>query len=361
MPTGRCAGRMTPSIPTTGTLHLPTSGTPRLRLVGTAPLPTSGTPRYPIAPVVESLERALAMQDGVVSRAQLRALGVSNDRIRTWLAHGWRRVVRGVYVNHSGELTLRQRLWVAVLANWPAAVSHGSALPGLRLPGPSGVIHVAVPSARKHRPVEGVVMHEMLAFDARVNWTASPPHVRAPHALLDVMRDRRLDDAGMVGLLCDAVRLDLVTPAEVLRAMESRCKVRGRLWLEGVLLDLVHGTDSVLEHQFLQHVERAHALPTPTRQRESIDAGTGRAIRRDAEWEEWGVVLELDGWQFHQGEKRAADLQRDLAAAAHEGLVTLRLSWRQVVGDACVTAAALAKVLQRRGWSGAMARCPRCP
>ena len=38
-------------------------------------------------------------------------------------------VHRGVYVSHSGQLTLRQQHWAAVLAYWPAALAHVSALP----------------------------------------------------------------------------------------------------------------------------------------------------------------------------------------------------------------------------------------
>ena len=75
------------------------------------------------------LDRLLAEQDGVVSRSQALTAGVSEAELRRLRSR--RELVpihRGIYVDHTGEPTWSQRAWAAVLATWPAALSHSSAL-----------------------------------------------------------------------------------------------------------------------------------------------------------------------------------------------------------------------------------------
>jgi hypothetical protein len=80
---------------------------------------------------VEELEHLLSrVQDGVVSRRQLRELGAcDHDIARMVRRRDLVPVHPGVYAAHTGQLTWVQRAWVAVLACWPAALSHQSALP----------------------------------------------------------------------------------------------------------------------------------------------------------------------------------------------------------------------------------------
>jgi very-short-patch-repair endonuclease len=74
-----------------------------------------------------------------------------------------------------------------------------------------------------------------------------------------------------------------------------------------------------------------------------------------------GLVVELDGRLWHDSaEQRDADLDRDLDAAV-VGMQTVRLGWGQVFHRPCDTAVRLGAVLTARGWTGAVARCSRCP
>ena len=71
--------------------------------------------------------------------------------------------------------------------------------------------------------------------------------------------------------------------------------------------------------------------------------------------------MELDGRLWHDSvEGRDADLDRDLDAAV-ERLATVRLGWGQVYGRPCETAVRIGHLLEARGWSGTVARCPDCP
>lgn len=81
------------------------------------------------ARAVDSLARTLFRQSGVVSRAQLVGLGLGGHDIRRLQRR--RELVGmhpGVYVDHTGGLSWIQRAWVGVLAVWPAALCHTSAL-----------------------------------------------------------------------------------------------------------------------------------------------------------------------------------------------------------------------------------------
>ena len=126
-----------------------------------------------------------------------------------------------------------------------------------------------------------------------------------------------------------------------------------------MLSDIRDGTHSVLEHGYLHRVERAHALPTGTRQLAELTS-TGK-VYRDVAYEQFGVYVELDGRATHgTAQAHDRDLDRDLTAV-EDAKVTLRLGWRQVFGDECSTATRVAAVLAKRGWPGAPQRCPECP
>lgn len=89
-----------------------------------------------------ALSAALRDQDGVISRAQLGALGAAPHDVRRLLRRRELVLVHpGVYVDHTGPLTWQQRAQAAVLAHWPAALTRESALPS---PPPAAPIQVAV-------------------------------------------------------------------------------------------------------------------------------------------------------------------------------------------------------------------------
>jgi hypothetical protein len=128
--------------------------------------------------------------------------------------------------------------------------------------------------------------------------------------------------------------------------------------MDAVLTDVAAGTCSVLEHGYLQRVERAHALSGARRQvRDRLGAGS---VYRDVLYR-GGVVVELDGRLFHDTTtQRDRDFDRDLDAAA-DGLRTVRVSWGQVFDRPCWTTGRIERVLRRAGWAGQARACgPAC-
>ncbi|WP_432476651.1 type IV toxin-antitoxin system AbiEi family antitoxin domain-containing protein [Nocardioides sp. GXQ0305] len=209
----------------------------------------------------------IELQSGVVARRQALAAGLQPHDVRRLLRRRqWATVHHGVYVDHTGPLTWLQRAWAAVLALEPAALSHRSAIrvvdgPGRRGPG-DPAIHVAVDRCRTVEPPSGVVRHYLGRLDQRVIWNASPPRVAIEHAVLDVASSATSDFAA-IAEIANAVQARRTTAARVQEALGHRERIARREFLEGVLADVAAGTCSVLEHGYLQRVERAHGLRAP--------------------------------------------------------------------------------------------------
>ena len=292
-------------------------------------------------------------QSGVLSRHQLLAAGLGAADVRRLLRRReLTRVHAGVYVDHTGPLTSVQQAWSAVLALWPAALCHGSAV---RLG--AGPLHVAIDRDRSPAAPSGVRLHRLVDLDRKVLWSASPPRVRLEEAVLDVAALAR-SEMDAIAALADAVQSRRATADRLARALEGRERIPRRPLLAGVLGDVADGACSVLEQGYLHRVERAHGLPRPVRQ---ARAGAGRTSYRDVDHAAYGLVVELDGRLFHDtATARDRDLDRDLDAAV-AGRRTVRLGWGQVFDRPCATAARLAHLLQQGGWTGGLRPCPDCP
>ncbi len=297
------------------------------------------------------------VQDGVVARRQVRALGGTDADIARMLRRRELRTVHpGVYVDHTGPLTVDQRRWAAVLVHWPAALTLWSALPS---PPASGPVHVAVDVRRTVRPVPGVRAHRSAGFDHRVRWNSSPPRVALDHAVLDVAA-RTADPHSCFRLVAEVCHSRQTTPRRLLDTLAGHSRVRGRAFLTAVLEDLDSGACSVLERAYLD-LERRHGLPVVGRRQTRVVTGR-RVTYRDVDHRDFGVVVELDGRAFHDSPTaRDRDLERDLDTAVTSGLVTVRLGYGQVLGRGCATMTKVAALLAQGGWPGPFSPCPQCP
>ena len=218
-------------------------------------------------------------------------------------------------------------------------------------------IHVAVASDRARLPPPGVRLHRMTQLESRVQWNTSPPRLRYEEAALDVAMSAATEFEA-IAVLADAVQGRRTTARRLRTALADRPRASRRRWLDRVLADVAEGTCSVLEHGYLNRVERPHGLPRAVRQR---PAGASRMAYRDAEYD-GGLIVELDGRLFHDSARaRDRDMDRDLEAAV-DGRDSIRISWGQVFDRGCLTAGRLGRLLQKRGWRGAAVPCgPHCP
>jgi len=284
---------------------------------------------------VSGVEALAARQHGVVTRAQLRQLGLSRDRVLSWLRRGrlYERH-RGVYAVGRAELSRRGEwlaaVWAcgegAVLSHFSAAALHAMA------PERGTDVHVSTTGAVRSRP--GIVVHRTRHLDP-----ADVMH----HGLLTVTRQPRtlVDLADVVaypelrGIADGLRRLDL--PA--LQAAQERApNRRGAARVARLVASDRRRTRSAFERRFLRFCT-AHGLPQPdaTNVRHAgheVDALCGAAR----------LAVELDGRAHH--ERRAqmrADRRRD-ADLQLAGLRVLRLVWEQLDRD---EAAATAMLVER--------------
>ncbi len=319
---------------------------------------------------VTDLDSLLAAQSGVVSRAQALRLGLLPQDVRRMVRRrDLAPLLPGVFVTHTGEPTWLQHAWGAVLAcsspHGFAGAELGAALAGAsamrasdgpgRASGDEGPIDVAIPRWRKVVAPRGVRVTRTSLLPDRVQWNLGPPRMRYDEAALDVAL-RTVGDFAAIGAVARAVQSRHTTAVRMQLALASRPRAPRRQFLEAVLGDVATGTCSVLEHAYLTQVERPHGLPTAIRQQR---AGTASGIvYRDNVYGERPV--ELDGRLWHDtAEQRDRDFERDLDAAV-EGKDTVRLTWGQVVGRPCSTAAKLSAILERDGWPPGRPCGPGC-
>lgn len=296
-------------------------------------------------------------QDNVISRTQLQALGARpHDIERLLRRRELARAFTGVFVAHTGPLTPRQREWVAILAAAPAALTGPSALPGSR----PATVYLMVEAGRKVTVPAGTNVRRANDLASRVQWHRLPPRVGIEHALIDAMSERIVADdvAGAFQRLTDVVYERHTTIERIEGALEIRTRVPGRSTIRALLGDLRDGAWSVLERGFLHRVERAHGLPTATRQHAST--ATGSITKQDIRYPEFGLVLELDGGTHSRVKQAAVDAFRDLSEIAATQSPTGRITYGLVFDAPCTLARVVAQLLQQGGWDGALTPCFRC-
>lgn len=188
------------------------------------------------------VQELMAEQGGVLARRQAIAGGLDEAEVERRTADGeWVVVHEGVYVGHAGSPSWHARAWAAVLAVWPAALTHQSALRAAEGPGRRGrdesVVHVAVARGRQVPDLAGVVVHPLHKFDPRVCWEAGPPRMRYEEAVVDCAADAATDD-DVVALLHDTCAGRPATISSVRAALARRTRHPRRVLMNEVLRDL---------------------------------------------------------------------------------------------------------------------------
>jgi hypothetical protein len=300
-------------------------------------------------------------QAGVVSRRQLLQAGLAPHDVKRMIRRRLLTSIHpGVYVNHTGEPTWLQSAWAGVLAVWPAALTHESALRAAEGPGSRRDVRPVQVAVARDRHVIGpkdltVVRRDHL--DDRVQWHLGPPRFRYEEAAIDVATEARSEVAAL-SELARVTQGRRTTAARLGCSLAGRSRVQHRDLLLGVLADIETGASSVLEREYRVRVEEPHGLTGARRQvRDRVGSGV---VYRDVEYGEPAVgalvVVELDGRLHDTAEARDRDMERDLDTAL-VGVTTVRLSYGPVLGRPCVVAAKVGRLLQLTGWSGGARRC----
>lgn len=288
-------------------------------------------------------------QGGVVGRQQASDAGLTRAALRAQLAaRRWQRTGRQTFAVHNSELSDLGRWWVAVLEVGPTAALGGvTALLADGLEGyEESQIHVIAPKSARPRHPPGVVVHESRRFtEIDVNTDGvrrTRPAVAAIHGALWAVSDRQA-----VLILVMTVQQKLARAGELMEALGGIRRHRRRRLMQEHLADIAGGSESLNELDVLAGIRR-RGLPEPSRQ-PTRRLSKGKAYL-DVEWDDWRLVLEIDGGQHDTPEHRAADTLRDLEVTA-AGSTVLRIPsmvWRleqEAVLDR------LTAVFVSRGWS----------
>lgn len=134
--------------------------------------------------------------------------------------------------------------------------------------------------------------------------------------------------------------------------MSDRERVRHARTIKDLCAAAGAGIESGLEWLFQRNVVAWHRLPVPRRQASTQEG------RVNGFYDEWGVIVELDGMRDHCDWSK--DMLRDNAHAVRMDAVTLRYGWNAVTRQPCEVAGQVADALALRGWKGRVRRCRRC-
>ncbi len=255
-------------------------------------------------------ERLALAQSGAISRRQLYAAGFTRAEVRANVAaRRWQLVGRHVVVVHTGPLAIDTTLWSAQLSGGPRARLDGaSSLIAAGLTGFDLDRHrVSVPrGARVFRDrLVDVRQTRRWREDDLVRGGGPPrtrPEVAAVRGALWARSDRQ------AALLLTMVVQQGIAPADRIGQALLQVKRDRRLTLVmDVVSDLLGGVRSLAELDFARECRR-RGLPEPSRQ--VVRRGRDGRYYLDVIWDEWGMVVEVDGIQHVLAQEVVADALR---------------------------------------------------
>ncbi|HEX8975191.1 MAG TPA: type IV toxin-antitoxin system AbiEi family antitoxin domain-containing protein [Solirubrobacteraceae bacterium] len=289
----------------------------------------------------DALVRIAQRQHGNVTVAQLHECGYGQAAIHRLCAQKRLfRVHHGVYALGRPPSLPLEHAAAAVLACGPAAaLSHESAfvLWGFasrwRFP-----LHVTAAHRRK-RP--GIITHRAATLtrpDTRIQLgirATSPARTLLDHA--PALPDRQLRRAA-----AHARREGLMHPAALLDLLERNPWHPGAQALRATITDQAP-TRSEFEDAFLVFCAH-HGLPTPL-----VNTRVA-GHEADAYFPESGLIVELDGWDFHRDRDAfEGDRERSADALAEAAAPTLHITWERMTRRADREAQRLQRILSRLG------------
>ena len=293
---------------------------------------------------MEAAIRALAgRQSGNITRGQLLDLGLGGDAVQARRRNGslvgryW-----GVYAIAPARQDPQALIAAAVLAGGPTAVaSHGSAawlwdfLTHYTTPP-----EISLPTGDR-RP-RRILSHRCPSLQPRdITRQRGVPTTTPARTVLDLAP--RLAHKQRTRLVNDALREKLLRPAALQDIITRNSLHPGAKLLTPFLETAASPTDSPFEDDFRAFVA-TYGLPSP----EFQFPLNGR--RLDVFFPEYGVIVEVDGWDFHKDQDAFEDDRERDADHLDHGYVTIRITKKRFESQPDYEAARLKRILRRQGW-----------
>lgn len=265
-----------------------------------------------------------ASQGGMVTRAQLHALGMSSAGIKAHVeARRWQEIGVHCLCVTTGPLTEEARLWSAVLEAGPRAYLDGEI--ALVRAGLSNYvatnIRVSVPrGARVRHRGSRVDIRQTRRWDPEAKEEGDVPRAKVPGATVRAGLWARSDRQAML-VVTMVVQQKMASVAEITADLLKVKRDRRRSLLAALLMDLAGGVGSLGELDVLRGC-RERGIPEPDGQ--VMRRTPNGTIYLDFRWRQFGVTVEVDGVQHGWVENSVADALRHNCIAV-EGDVVLRL------------------------------------
>ncbi len=245
----------------------------------------------------------------MVSRRQAYALGITRWEVSAHLrARRWQRVGDQSLALHSGPVSDAGMRWAAVFQGGPRAHLDGaSALiaSGLkRFDAPR--IRVSVPRGARVRRTRAFDIRQTRRWSRDVLAETGVPRTKPAAAAVRAALWARSDKQATL-VLTMTVQQGLATAEALSKAALAIRKARRRPLLHEVILELLGGAQSLGEIDVARECRR-RGLPEPDRQVLRRDGP--RRYFLDVFWDEWGVVVEIDGIQHDWAENIVGDALR---------------------------------------------------
>ena len=249
---------------------------------------------------LSALSALIKKQDGVVSRKQALAGGLSQKALRHRLRPGgpWSVWLPGVYQTETGVLTHAQREIGALLYGGPHSVLTGvAALRHYRLPVPEPtVIDILIPASTQRLSSADVRFQRTTRMPEMVYGPRHCPCAPPARAAADAVRDL-IDLRAARALLAGVVQEKGCTRAQLEQELDAG-PVRHSALLRSVLAEVAEGVRSAPEAELRDLIRKA-GLPMPLfNPRLYLPNGVFIACP-DAWWPEAGVAVEVDSKRWH--------------------------------------------------------------
>ncbi|MEW1952732.1 hypothetical protein [Terrabacter sp. NPDC080008] len=240
-------------------------------------------------------------QGGVVSRRQLRALGITHDHVRNEIAaERWAALGRQAVAVHRGLLPIEARAWcalwevgerIAVLDGVTSLIASG--LTGFD----EAVLHLSVRHSHDIPKVDGARIHKVIR---RLEDELVPSGIPRTRPAVAAVRAAGLavSDRQAALLLLMPIQQRLTTPDALLMASRRFMGRRRRGFIKAVVGDVALGVQSLGELDFAR-LSRTRGLPEPSRQ--VVRKGPRGRIYLDVRWDGRALVVEIDGAQHREG------------------------------------------------------------
>ncbi|HVO55797.1 MAG TPA: type IV toxin-antitoxin system AbiEi family antitoxin domain-containing protein [Solirubrobacterales bacterium] len=282
-------------------------------------------------------------QHGVVSAAQLRALGVDRQVIQRRVSRGaLHRLHRGVYAVGRPTVRWEGRQLAAVLACGPQAVlSHRSAAQVWGLM-PRFAIHPEVTRPTQYRGHAGILLHRSPLRRSEVAEVSVIPVTSVARTMLDVAAT--VDKWALERAWNEMEVRELWDPVGIPRMIARHPGRHGVVALREAMSSQrpTGRVRNEFEWNFVRFVDD-YSLPRP--RLNAHLALRGRFFEIDAFWEPQRLAVELDGGAVHSTRRAfQTDRERDRILLA-EGFRTARVTWDQLRDEPAEIAADLRQAL----------------